>query len=253
MKGLSKRTVPASLMRTLCCLFAAWAAISMSGCASIGQTKSSIAPARAKTGVGWWYASFHINWPQDEEPLWHNDLIIAHRIVSPVLSRFEKDILLWRFHRRAAPDQVGHKFSFIFYSTPATAQKTYDAIEAMELLQEMKSSGVIVRTAYDDTTRIGRPNIEGTSDTSWSPPVQKSWPYFIMGVSQMWLDLISQFAEDVRQKPSTFDEIQAFYREIEKNVRETWEKEGGHAYLHHLNAVFGYNPIMIYKKFQMRF
>jgi len=200
------------MLKPVCCLFAAWVVMSMAGCASVGQTKLKGPEVQAKTEIGWWYASFRINWPQDEEPSWHNDFIIAHRIIAPVLSRYAKDISLWRFHRRAVQDQAGHRFSFIFYSTPETARKIYEAIEATALLQEMKSAGLIVETTYDDTSKIIRPNVEGTSDNHWSQPVQKSWPYFIMGVSQMWLDLINQFAEDGRQKPSALVEMGPFIR-----------------------------------------
>lgn len=253
MMNFSKRTPLLSILKPASCLLVAWVVISMTGCASVGQTKLKGPEVQAKAPIGWWYASFQIYWPPDEEPAWHNDFIIAHKIIAPVLSRYAKDISLWRFHRRAAQDQAGHKFSFIFYSTQEIARKVYEAIEATALLQEMKSAGLIVKTTYDDTGTTIRPNVEGTSDKQWSQPVQKSWPYFIMGVSQMWLDLINQFAEDGRLKPSSLVEMGPFYQEIDKNVREAWEKEGGHAYLHHLNAVFGYNPVIIYQKYPVRF
>lgn len=253
MKDFPGRILPPCGMRTACCLIAAWIVISISGCASVGQRRPADLQIQTKAEIGWWYASFQINWPQDEEPAWHNDLIIAHEIIDPVLNRHREDISLWRFHRRAAVDEAGHRFSFIFYSSAGTARKVYQEIEATALLQEMKSAGMVLKTTYDDTGMITRPGIEATSDSHWSKPVQKSWPYFIMGVSQMWLDLIDRFAEDGRTKPSSLEETQAFYLEIDKVVRETWAKEGGHAFLHHLNAVFGYNPVIIYQKYPMRF
>jgi hypothetical protein len=253
MKNFSEPILLQQVMRSACLFFAAWIVMSVTGCASIGQTKLAAPEKEAKTEIGWWYASFKMNWPHDEEPAWHNDLIIAHRIIAPVLERYKKDIALWRFHRRAVQDEAGHRFSFIFYSTPGTARKVYESIEATALLQEMRNGGIIIKATYDDTGTITKPNIEATSDGHWSQPVQKSWPYFIMGVCQMWLDLIDQFAEDGRQKPSSLDEVEAFYLEIDKNVQETWEKEGGHAYFHHLNAIFGYNPVLIYQKYLLRF
>ncbi len=62
------------------------------------------------------------------------------------------------------------------------------------MLQGMKDRGVIVRVSCDDTTTVTRPNLEDTSDRSWSLPVQKSWPFYIMGVSEMWLNLIREVA-----------------------------------------------------------
>ena len=180
-------------------------------------------------------------------------MLIAHRIISPVLDRYRKDILLWRFHRRAARDEAGHRFSFIFYTTAATARKIYAAIDSSAVLDRMQAEGVILKVAFDDTSTIARPGMEATSDRSWSPPLQKAWPYFIMGVSQTWLDLISQYAEDGRRKPVSTAEMRAFYREIGQEVEATWKKEGGHAFLHHLNALFGYGPVNLRDKIEMRF
>ena len=35
----------------------------------------------------------------------------------------------------------------------------------------------------------------------------------------------------------------AFYKKVEESVTEAWKREGRHAYLHHLNAIFGYEPL----------
>ena len=53
--------------------------------------------------------------------------------------------------------------------------------------EAMKRAGLIIKDSYDDTSQITKPNIGDTSDLNWSSPVKKSWPYFMMGVSQMWL------------------------------------------------------------------
>jgi hypothetical protein len=195
---------------------------------------------------GWWYVSFKINWPQDEDdPALDTDLLIAHRIVAPVLEQHRKEILLWRFHRRADRDEAGHRFSFIFYCTPVTARKIYEAIDSSPILDRLKAEGVILQVFRDRTNVISRPGIEATSDRSWSLPLQKAWPYFIMGVSQTWLDLISQYAGDGRSKPNSIAEMRDFYRQISQEVERAWKKEGGHAFLHHLNALFGYGPVNV--------
>lgn len=229
----------------------------LSGCASVCRTGPAgplpFERETEKATAGWWYAQFQIRWPPGEEPCWYVDTMIAHRIVAPVLSRYGKKITLWRFHRRAGRDEAGHQFSFIFHSTPATARKVYGAIESNGLLKEMKTAGLIVRDTREDTGRITRPGYGDTSDPAWSKPLRTAWPYFIMGASRTWLDLIEQFAGDGREKPSGFDDMESFYRGIDQSVRETWEKEGAHAFLHHLNAVFGYEPLIVYRKHQMRF
>ena len=241
---------------SIMCLAAALVISGMAGCASTGGMKPRVADAVTQKGpdMGWWYASFHINWPQqDEDPAMYTDLLIAHKIVSPVLDRYRKDIILWRFHRRAARDEAGHRFSFIFYSTPATARKIYSAINSSSVLTRLKAQGVILRVAMDDTNTIARPGLEATSDQQWSASLQKAWPYFIMGVSQTWLDLISRYAGDGGGKLPSIVEMLAYYREISQEVETTWQKEGGHAFLHHLNALFGYGPVNLRGTTQMRF
>jgi len=47
--------------------------------------------------------------------------------------------------------------------------------------------------------------------------------------------------------------MRAFYREISQEVEATWRNEGGHAFLHHLNALFGYGPVNLPGKIEMRF
>ncbi len=230
--------------------------LATAGCASMGGTilQGTGEAEREKTVNAWWYASFKLNWPQDQEdPAMDTDLLIAHGVISPVLDRYKKEIVLWRFHRRAARDEAGHRFSFIFYTTAANARKIYKAIESNAVLGQLKAEGVIERVTLDDTHVIARPGIEETSDPHWSTPLQKAWPFFIMGVSQTWLDLISQYAEDGRKKPGSITEMRAFYREIAQEVEATWNKEGGHAFLHHLNALFGYGPVMLRGKTEMSF
>ncbi len=251
MRGLKPRRVEISILG----LAAALAILAAAGCASTGGMKPGIAGAAVQESAdkGWWYASFRINWPPDEEPALDTDLLIAHRIISPILYRYRKQIVLWRFHRRAARDEAGHRFSFIFYSTAATARKIYAAIDSSAVVGQLRAEGVILRVLEDDTKTISRPGLGGVSDPSWSVPLQKAWPYFIMGVSQTWLDLIVRYAGERHREPHSTAEMLAFYREIGQEVETTWQKEGGHAFLHHLNALFGYGPVNLGGKTQMRF
>ena len=214
-----------------------------------------IQPERAIANHGWWYARFRTNWPEKTEPPWYLDVLLAHKIVSPVLSQYRDTIGLWRFHRRAARDAGGHQFSFIFYSTPDTAQNVYDSIRSDPFLKRLKQAGIIVRFSADNTGKVVRPNIEDTSDKSWSVPIQKSWPYYIMGASQMWLQLISEIVDKKAsgKAPASLMEFQDFYRQVNETIESSWQEEGRHAFLHHLNAIFGYEPVIVYEKRLMKF
>ena len=120
-------------------------------------------------------------------------------------------------------------------------------MRADTFLAQMQDSGIITDIGFDDTTVIIRPEIEDTSDPNWSPQIQKSWPYFIMGVSQMWLSSIMEIAEGASQEydPSSIQEILRFYRDVDMMIRTLWQEEGRHSLLHHLSAIFGYVPIKL--------
>lgn len=229
------------------------------GCSSLGQVRPQpikpLKPAALPAGDGWWYARFRLNWPADTEPVWYMDLFIAHQVISPILKKYQNEILLWRFHRRANRDPGGRQFSFIFYSTARTAEKIFSAIDSDPQVNAMKFAGVIDLVVYDHPVDLTRPNIEDTSDKKWPLVIQKSWPYYIMGASQMWLNLIAEVAAQNPQDkpPASVPEIEAFYRLIDKKVTDLWQAQGRHAFMHHLNALFGYEPLIYWQKQYMTF
>lgn len=223
--------------------------LGLSACASQKPTWT-FRPAKQSIGAserGWWYAQFRIQWPENTKPSWHVGVCIAHQVILPILIEQGDNLALWRFHRRAARDQSGHRFSFIFYAPPETADQIFNALRADTCLAQMQDSGVVTDISFDDTTTITRPDIEDTSDPNWSPQIQKSWPYFIMGVSQMWLSSIMEIAEGASHEydPSSIQEILGFYRDVDMTVKTLWQEEGRHSLLHHLSAIFGYVPIKL--------
>ena len=228
--------------------------VAVSGCALTGKVKpiepESVGQKAEDSEKGWWYANFHIDWLQDTDPNWYIDVILAHKVVSPVLDQNIKNISLWRFHRRAVRDKNGHQFSFIFYASRETAQEIYRSIGSSRLLGDLISAHLVVETIYDDTTVILRPDLEATSDRGWSPEIKKTWPFYIMGVSRMWLNLIDEVSkETIKEKdPPNLDDLLENYRKVSEVVDEKWRQEGSHAFLHHLNAIFGYQPLIIYER-----
>jgi hypothetical protein len=226
----------------------------LSGCTSLGQVQKHavkpVAPEELPSGSGWWRVRFRMNWPPDTDPVWHMDLYLAHQVIMPLLEKNKKDIYLWRFHRRANRDGAGRQFTFYFYSTSRTAQQIFDALQSNPILSDTLSSGVIDDIVYDNPANIERPNIDDTSDKKWPLSIQKTWPYYITGVSQMWLNLVAEIADRDLQddRPATLEDIESFYRQVDETVTELWQKNGRHAFLHHLNAVFGYKPLIYWEK-----
>jgi hypothetical protein len=112
----------------------------------------------------------------------------------------------------------------------------------------MKRADIIIRDIYEDPDKIIAPNIEDTSDGHWSPHIRKSWPFFIMGVCQMWLSLIENISEVIdgkKQRKTSLKKMLSFYQQVNESIKILWREEGCHAMLHHLNAIFGYEPLFV--------
>lgn len=63
-----------------------------------------------------------------EQTRWEKDLLIAHRVVAPLIRANDDDIDMWRFHRRSAGDPTGHQFSFFFYTSAAVSERIHQAV-----------------------------------------------------------------------------------------------------------------------------
>jgi len=233
--------------------------ILLAGCAGMKTEGSRTAIARKPpsdiTAMRWRAVRFQNGWPEGASAEWYIDALIAHRVVAPILERYRNQIPLWRFHRRAARDKAGHLFSFIFYTDSVSAQRVIDAVQNDSLVTEMLQAGSIVRVFADGNGQITKPGIGDTSDQNWSPIVRNTWPYFIMGVSKTWLEMIAAEADrrQLSAESASIENLMAQYRNIDNKVRQAWQSEGHHAFLHHLNAVFGYAPVIVGQDVLMKF
>ena len=135
----------------------------------------------------------------------------------------------------------------MFYSSPEIASSVFSGIGQSEILKETVGANIVEKVVIDDPNASQSPNIEDASDQNWSPALQKNWPSFIMGVSSLWLGLIDEAMKDPSETYADVNSLLERYREIDINVSNTWRTEGQHALLHHLNAVFGYDPLYIRK------
>ncbi len=220
------------------------------------DTPSSTYPFIAEdSDSGWWHARYRFNWPLGEEPSWHLDALAANEIIKPTLQRHRNDILLWRFHRRASRDGAGHQLSFIFFSSSSAAQKIFMHLDSHEVIERLESNEVLILKRYDEVQRSKKPNVEDTSDPHWPRDLQKAWPWFIMGVSETWLGLISRRAEELHVEANelTAQELKHAYLRVHDEVSQQWRNHGAHAFVHHLNALFGYEPFKVNPDTLLRF
>jgi len=198
----------------------------------------------------WWYCRFKVQWPEDTDIDLVADLMLAHDIVKPVLDVYRSKIEYWRFHRRAVHDEAGHQFSFIYYTDPVTAAAIMVDLKKSDILQQALSENIVDKIIFDDTDNPVKPNPGDTSDQRWPPEIQNNWPAYIMGVSSTWLGLIDDLMTDSPAVDS-IQELVEQYRKVESEIASMWSRDGQHAFIHHLSAVFGYEPITI--KQEVRF
>lgn len=206
------------------------------------QPEPSTKPITDNT-KGWHQVRFRIKFPEDKKakhPHWYMGGLLANEVIKPELDKNRAQIDLWRFHRRSGP-KFGHVFSFYFYSPASTATQIHQDVKANKLLQRLQAEKQITWLGLDDLTKNKKPNIDDTSDKSWSEVIQKTWPSYIMGVSQMWLDLIHEINADQQH----IKDPQKRYQKVHNTITDIWKREGKHAMLHHLNAIYAYQPILM--------
>lgn len=200
----------------------------------------------ADASAHWHTSCFRMPFDAEGRPVWGRDLLLADRVLAPLLAAHRADITLWRFHRRAADDATGHQFSLLIHGSDAVYAAITAAIDADPLVARLKQEAQLSSVQHGCRAPQSRPEIEATSDPAWNPAIQRTWPYFIMGVSASWLALVHDLAATPPAQAPAFDsDPVGFYAAIDARLAELWAAQGQHAYLHHLSGVYGYKPLRI--------
>jgi hypothetical protein len=190
----------------------------------------------------WYEFTFRINWPENQEPWVWIDIFLADTLVRNVLERWGLQISLWRIHRRWFPDEKGHEFSLECYTTEEVASSIdnlFKNSKEHKMLQENKLLKLYNREKEEKVPKI---EIEDTAvKENWPSAVKKTWPYYIRGCCEMFLHLIEVVKHD-RESGDDIEQIEKFYKEVNERLTVIWQSYGCSAFLHHLNAIFGYGP-----------
>lgn len=214
-----------------------------SGAASWGQV-----PVGQEEGARHWYAAcFRMPWNGDGRPEWAVDALLARELVLPLLEQYGGNIALWRFHRRAVMDSAGHQLTFLMYTHKPVADAVQLQIEENSLLASLQRAGYLKGVISTCRGREPSPAVAAHSDPAWHPQIQKTWPYYIMGVSASWLALVDGVSAEIgdTSEPKSVAELLEHYQTVHKEVTEIWRGQGQHAYIHHLSAIFAYEPLFI--------
>ena len=196
--------------------------------------------------LSWWQLSFKLSWPSDETLDLSSNLMLAEQVLLPVLLEHEEQLHLWRFHRRAARDATGHQFSLIFFAGQETAEQIGRQVIENELTIWLQQASKVKETRLYSRSPAELGLVEETSDRGWPVEIQRSWPWFIMGASQSWLMQVQQISQQIGLAESMrYAELLEHYRQVETRMNAQWRENGQHAYLHHLNALYGYEPVRV--------
>lgn len=206
-----------------------------------------------ETENGWWQIAFHRPYTSDDEIQWQYDAFIALKVLKPIIDS-EKSIQLWRFHRRAADDKSGHNFSFIFYATRKVGEAVYQQVSQHVAVKKLLNNHYIEGLNFYNINEELRSDIGATSDKNWPVELQKTWPYFIMGVSQTWLGLVEYYYNQLEIEDNMDVETQLNrFKQVSASIDDLWKNTGAHAFLHHLNALFAYQELYIIERRLTRF
>lgn len=227
------------------------ASVLVAGCAQAptrheaGITPAGIAPVQPAPERRWWRACFRMPFDADGQPRWSVDLLLAERVAGPAVVRHAAEIPLWRFHRRAAVDAAGHSFSLLLFTDAQTAGQVAAEIDDNPVVSRLIDAGYLRRADTNCGSGTDQADIGATSDARWDVRLQRAWPYFIMGVSAHWLALIGEVGADVPADGDDAAQMLARYARIDAEIDRLWATQGQHAYLHHLQALFGYEPLPV--------
>lgn len=244
---LSSHHQPLRLLLLLLCL------PGLISCSTLGDTavnreacpEETVVTSAAAAELSWWQARFSTPLADQEKPRWVSDLMVADLVIEPVIQEYAASLALWRFHRRAVHDGNGHVFSFIFYADHQSAEQVFAEIERSADLARLRQHGLVAAYEHDLAAANPRRPPGATSDASWPQSLQEVWPAYIMGASVTWLGLINQHIDAGGAGERDFAELVAEYEQVEAAIAELWRNEGQHAFLHHLNALFGYEPLRL--------
>jgi len=195
----------------------------------------------------WWQIWFKIKQPPAEKGVAYpfNDLIIAHRILQPIINNYNQKLDSWHFHRRWKNDETGHLFNFFIKSEEMVKDTIFDEIEESKTLKILKDNGLVQETGCYEKL----PNQNGLYVWGeWPQSINRNFPLFVHSLSKLWLDMIDEIQNFVPTKsldPENIDQLQVFYQQIEANLNNEWLYRGAQFTYHYVSGIFGYSPTLI--------
>lgn len=190
----------------------------------------------------WHRISFKIKWDRNSPPRFFIDLIIIDLLINSTIKKFKSNLECWTFHRSASPrHDDGHVLKLNVYTTPEIASKILDHIKFNEDYNRIKNYFEETEVKLED---MGTELKVISGGINASQEILESWPYYIKGTCDMFVNLIEEIKKSKSDKINKDNQkqLEEYYKEIEKEIDDKW-LGGQNAFLHHLGAIFGYKPI----------
>lgn len=191
----------------------------------------------SSTAPRWWHFRFVIPFDAGNNPRWWVDLALSDILVREIVECYRDDLDLWRVHRASLGNEPAHQFTFLCYCSADSRDRVKELIEQNALLAQLQAESILLRHYWEAESVNDSTVPEGTSDRTWPVPIQRSWPHFAQGLSEMLLVLLCELKETDGSPPL------AEYEGINGRLLELWGTWGSHAYFHHINALFSYSPL----------
>ena len=195
----------------------------------------------------WYEFNFKMNWTQNQEPKTWIDIFIVDEIIQDVVSKNKSVIELWRIHRRWSNDPTGHQLILSCFTQEQNANSIKRYIIGSRPFKFLQENNLL---AEELETAAGGESIRDIADDkstrNWPEELKNSWPYYISSCSEMFLCLIDSLKGGAKSDIDGKDvsEIESYYTGINNRLMNIWQGHGSHAFFHHINAIFGYQPLM---------
>lgn len=173
----------------------------------------------------------------------HIDFSIIRYVVYDIINKYNKDILHWRFHRRFNEDKAGHIFKLFVFTDKSIGQQVKTDIDTNLLSKLLLTHRILKSIDWKEENKSDGLNdkVEGILDAQkWTIEIKKSWIHFAEGVSKLMMDWILLYDAPKIDSNTNFTEIDKRYKTIQDDFEGKILKDGQHAFIHHLDAFFGY-------------
>ena len=177
-------------------------------------------------------------------------LIILDLLFAPAVKKFRKDFECWRFHW-SSTNEDGHRLKLFFKTSSQKAEDITQLINSLDFCAFAKKEYLETQEIKQELFPPDKPDIsskiETISEENWPEEIKKSWPYYIMGASDMVITLIEEVkkkqADELDKNDKT--KLEEYYKKVEVNMALAWKRYGNHAFFHHLALVLGNKEIAI--------